>query len=156
MCKATPFDSQQMKVKNFIIIHDNKTGKNRTVLLSAADTAYFNSQIAKERDQKAERNVSILLGDINLGIFQSDNEKLAREISRSDEFQEMIVKAKFFNGEVTYNAQERKILEKWFIEKGITRMIELFTEHILNNKSDRKKRLPNTPIGSLMKTIRVK
>jgi len=138
--RAVPFDSLQLDAEHFLILQDRKTKERRMLLLAPAEMRYFMSQLGKEKHKNvAEKEISIVFGDTEGVVWNSDDDAVAQEIVNSPEWIRCITEVKFFNGELDYKRKEQEYLMKWIKAKGVERMETLFFQRILRHKPEQKK-----------------
>lgn len=144
------FASGQLDVQNLLICKDRQTGEVQVMLISLADKGFFFEKLAKEREANTDRELDVSIYNLILGITQSNNEDIlsGNENILDYELRQLIVQAKFFNGESMYSKEEEPLLKDWIAKKGSKRMQELFFEHILtqDTKKDKSKEFSNSSL----------
>lgn len=75
--------------------------------------------------------------------FECDNQK----------FLNLLVQAKFFNGDTDYTLEEQAPLKRWIQEKGVERMLTLFTNHIIVWKSASQAAFPTSVLNQIFNQI---
>lgn len=150
-----PFYHRSIDVNNFLILVDRKTGQKRMILISNADAGYFNERLEQEKSKDpSQKELGIILGHVALSKYQSDDDQLAQEVLKSDDFVKFVTQAKFYNGELLYTKAEQDYLRKWIKEKGAERMEEFFYNEILRYKANQREAYPRSLLGHLINELR--
>lgn len=134
--QVRPFSRVQPNGCHLLIRKEKASGRIQATLISDADEAYLNHKLAEERKLDQERAYETTLYHTVSGTIQWNG---AKPIDAA-EIRNVVVQAKFFNGESLYSEEEISLLRDWILEKGPVRMRTLFVEHILANKEAAKVR----------------
>ena len=150
-----PFNIEQKPLFELVVIQDeeeNGAKKVQVIAIDQNDSVYFHRRLKEDRkledDAVANRKRKIAIYDIhnNLITAQGKNEFAEGELDGNKMFQELLVDAKFLNGEINYTDAELKHIENRAKKTGLGVVGELFGKFILPNRATNKMCVKNKPI----------
>lgn len=147
-----PFDYFQKSVSKVLAVEDDQ-GNVKLVLLGKKDVDYVKLQIQFFDGIVNDNSVKFCLYDFNLGVIDYSGGMDWKVLEAKPKFLELLVQAKFFNGETFYQPREIPFLKKWIQKHGAPRMEELFLK-ITKWKQESKNALPMSPLKKLFVELR--
>lgn len=153
--KATPvkpLSKEQKSLYEVLVIEEEVGGKKAlTVIMGdqSADAQFWRKKLEEDLDTDLEgknRKRKICLYDLNIGIVQNGKNAFnEQELRENPVFQELIVKAKLYNGDVTYTDKEEAILAKLTENPKVRNKIRTFFNEALVWHGVKKSKFKDSP-----------
>lgn len=142
-----PFDYFQKSISRVLAVEDDQ-GVVKLVLLAKEDVDRVKRDIHSHRRYLDVKSLKFCLYDFNLGSTHYSNGMDWKALEANPKFLELLVQAKFFNGETFYQPREIPFLKKWIQKHGVQKMEELFLK-ITTWKQESKNALPMSHLKKL-------
>lgn len=149
-----PFNFYQKETDYALAIEDTATGQLQLLMLDGNEAKYFKEKLTQDLSSQATHSV-------HLSLYHFDSQsiihgKQAIDPSRfklDSDLLQLIVQAKFFRGDVSYNKEELPILKAWLEKSDVGLLEKLFTEQILEWKQESRIRYPGSNLDKLFTNL---
>lgn len=150
----TPFGKYQDHVWHTAVVQDKANGRLLLILGDQEDVLQLKALLNNDRlhPSTEPREMRLALYNLETGISQQSAEPihtLDNRLENNPAFLRLLVKAKFFAGEVHYSDAELPLLRAWIESKGTARMQQFFTSVIIRQKTRQRQDYPQSAIKNL-------
>ena len=143
-----------IKANDFVIVKTQPSNEFQLIFISQRDLAFFAHYVAQD---KTDSSGTTALGIYNLNLGMIESGKLPimdQELQQNEQFQTLLVQAKFLAGVLNYTDQEQEYLYHWLSKSHVEGLEDFFEKYILKYEPEKQRLYPESMIKLVFKRIK--